>query len=71
MDVEAPWPGTVQQITVAVGDTVVEGQELLTLEAMKMLTPVPSPRAGSVTAIHVHAGDFVDQGAKLLTLDEG
>lgn len=68
MEVEAPWPGTVQEIMIAVGDTVEEEQELLTLESMKMMTPVPSPGSGSVTAIHVEVGDYVEEGAPLLTL---
>ncbi len=68
MEVEAPWPGTVQEIMIVVGDTVEEEQELLTLESMKMMTPVPSPGSGSVTAIHVEVGDYVEEGAPLLTL---
>lgn len=69
MDVNAPWPGTVQEIQVAIGDAVEAEQPLLVLEAMKMLSPVPSPGAGSVTAIHVATGDFVEAGTRLLTLE--
>lgn len=67
-DVEAPWPGTVQEIAVSVGDEVSEEQELVTLESMKMLTPVPSPAAGTVAEVLVNVGDFVDEGAVLLRL---
>lgn len=69
MKVEAPWPGVVQEVMVAVGDTVEVGQEVVTIESMKMLTPVPSPLAGRVTAVHVEAGGYVDEGAPLLTLE--
>ncbi len=68
MKIEAPWPGTVQEILVAVGDTVEVEQAVLTLESMKMMSPVPSPGAGTVAAIHVAVGDFVEQGVPLLTI---
>ncbi len=68
-NVEAPWPGTVQEIAVSVGDPVTEEQEVLTLESMKMLTPVASPVAGTVAEVLVAVGDFVDEGALLLRLD--
>lgn len=69
MDVEAPWPGTVQEVLVSIGDAVEEEDELLALESMKMSTPITSPAAGRVTAIHVDVGDYVDEGAALLTLE--
>jgi len=66
---EAPWPGVVQEILVAVGDLVEVDQEVVTIESMKMLTPVPSPHTGRVAAIHVEIGGYVDEGAVLLTLE--
>ncbi|MPZ98003.1 MAG: acetyl-CoA carboxylase biotin carboxyl carrier protein subunit [Dehalococcoidia bacterium] len=69
MDVLAEWPGLVKEIHIGVGDEVTEGDELLTLESMKMLTPVPSPANGRVTAIHVALEDYVDAEATLLTLE--
>ncbi len=69
MKVEAPWPGVVQEIMVAVGDLVEVDQEVVTVESMKMLTPVPSPLAGRVAEIHVEIGGYVDEGAPLLTLE--
>jgi len=67
--IEAPWPGTVQEILVALGDAVVAEQPVVTIESMKMMTPVPSNGSGAVTAIHVAIGDFVEQGTPLLTLE--
>lgn len=69
MDVNAPWPGTVQEVQVSVGDTVEVAQGLMVLESMKMLHPVPSPGAGAVTAVHVSVGDYVEAGARLVTID--
>lgn len=69
MNIEAPWPGVVQEIMVAIGDQIEIDQEVMTLESMKMLTPVPSPVAGRVTVIHVAIGTYVDEGGLLLTVE--
>ncbi len=66
--VSAEWPGTVAELHVGVGDTVEAEQEIITLESMKMLTPVLSPAAGTVAEILVEAGQFVDEGQGLLTI---
>ena len=68
MDVVAPWPGVVSEIKVAVGDAVLEEQEVLVLESMKVLTPVLSPRAGTVEAIAVEPGVYVEEKQLLLRL---
>ncbi len=69
MKIEAPWPGTVQEILVAVGDAVTLEQAVVTLESMKMMSPVPSNGSGTVVEVHVAMGDFVEQGAALLTVE--
>lgn len=69
MNIEAPWPGVVQEIMVAIGDQIEVDQEVMTLESMKMLTPVPSPIAGRVTVIHVQIGAYVDEGGLLLIVE--
>lgn len=66
--VSAEWPGTVAELHVGVGDTVEPEQEIITIESMKMLTPVLSPVAGTVAEIQVEAGQFVDEGQTLLTI---
>jgi acetyl-CoA carboxylase biotin carboxyl carrier protein len=58
----------VSEIKVAVGDAVVEEQEVLILESMKVLTPVHSPRAGTVESIAVEPGMYVEERALLLRL---
>lgn len=67
-DVTSPLPGTVVAISVAEGDTVEAGQELLVLEAMKMKNPIRAKQGGTVTAVHVNVGEQVQHGAPLLTL---
>jgi biotin carboxyl carrier protein len=66
--VPSPLAGKVVSIDVKPGQTVTEGQQLLTLEAMKMNTFVYASKAGTVAAVHVHPGDAVEEGAALLTL---
>ena len=67
--VPSPLSGKVVSVDVQVGQTVAEGTQLLTLEAMKMNTFVYAPKAGKVTAILVNAGDGVEEGAALVTLE--
>jgi biotin carboxyl carrier protein len=69
MDVNAEWPGKIAEFAVAVGDAVEADQELLTLESMKMLTPVVSPAAGTVAEIVVAVDEYVDEGQTLLRLE--
>ena len=51
--------GRVVALQVAVGDAVVAGQPLLTLEAMKMEHVHAAPCAGRVAALHVSLGEQV------------
>jgi pyruvate carboxylase subunit B len=64
--VETSLPGTVMAISVEVGDTVAEGDEIAIIEAMKMESPVKSPRAGKVVSIDVAVGDTVATGDVLV-----
>jgi biotin carboxyl carrier protein len=63
----APIPGTVVKITAIVGKAVQRGDELLTIEAMKMFNLIRSPRAGTIAAIHVRERARVSQGDLLVT----
>lgn len=69
MQIVSEWPGTVSEILVKIGDSVEVDDEMIIIESMKMLTPVPSTAAGRVSVIHVSVGDVVDEGAALVTLD--
>ena len=63
----APIPGVVASVVANVGQVVKRGDELLTLEAMKMFNVLRSPWAGTVTTLHVSKGEHVDQGQPLVT----
>ena len=68
--VNAPMPGTVIRVLVAVGETVQARQPLLVLEAMKMETPLVSPYEAVVRRVHVNEGDRVAGGTLLVELEE-
>lgn len=67
-DVPSPLAGKVVSLDKKVGDAVQAGDQLMTLEAMKMNTLVYSPAAGTITAIKVNVGDGVQEGQPLCTL---
>ena len=67
-DEVAPLGGVVQTIHVSVGQIVNEGDKVVSLEAMKMVTHVVARRGGKVISIAVKPGDPVDAGQTLLTI---
>ncbi|MBT2383171.1 biotin carboxylase N-terminal domain-containing protein [Streptomyces sp. ISL-11] len=68
----APMPGTVVRVAdgLAVGDSVLAGQPLLWLEAMKMEHRVVSPSSGTLSALHAVPGLQVEVGALLAVVAE-
>jgi acetyl-CoA carboxylase biotin carboxyl carrier protein len=52
----------VQQVVVAEGDAVREGDTLVILESMKMEIPVLAESGGTVTSIGVKEGDAIKAG---------
>jgi len=68
-DVPSPLSGRVTAIIAQVGQSVQEGDHLITLEAMKMNTFVFAPRAGKVAEIKVAVGAAVDEGQALARLE--
>jgi biotin carboxyl carrier protein len=67
-DAHSPLAGIVQAIDAAVGTTVKEGDLVITLEAMKMYTPINAIAGGTIKAIHVKVGDAVEEGQVLYTI---
>ena len=67
-EVRAIIPGRVVAVTVAVGDTVEAGQQLLVVEAMKMQNELRAPRAGTVERVSVGPGQTVDIGTVLVVI---
>ncbi len=64
--VDAPMPGTIVEVRAKPGDTVSRGDELCTLEAMKMRNSIRSPRDGEVEAVLVATGAKVAYGDPLV-----
>ena len=68
-DEPSPLAGVVKELHVSVGQEVAEGDRLVSLEAMKMVTEVIARRAGKVVSIAVQPGDPVDAGQALLRIE--
>jgi geranyl-CoA carboxylase alpha subunit len=68
--VVAPSAAMVGAVHVAVGDMVEVGDELVTLEAMKMLTVLKAPEAGEVQALHCAPGESVSAGQLLVSISD-
>ncbi|HWQ04042.1 MAG TPA: biotin/lipoyl-containing protein [Longilinea sp.] len=68
--VTAPIPGVIVAIAVKEGQSVTVGQELCTLEAMKMKNAIRSLRAGTIGTVKVAIGDHVRHGQVLLEFSE-
>ena len=66
--VEAPMPGKILKISVAVGASVSSGDVLLILEAMKMENEISAPAGGTVREIRAREGDSVNTGDVLVVL---
>lgn len=66
----APMPGMVVDIHVAQGDKVNKGQDLITIESMKILTVITAPRDGEVSGINFVPGSAFDKNDVLVTLKE-
>jgi biotin carboxyl carrier protein len=62
----APMPGLVLSIKAKEGDSVVAGQTLLVMEAMKMENAISSPYAGTVAKTYVREGDSISEGDLLV-----
>jgi biotin carboxyl carrier protein len=65
----APMPGDIIEICVQPGDKVSAGQELCSLEAMKMKNAIRSPRDGVIASVAVTRGQDVSYGEVLITLE--
>ncbi len=64
-DVPSPLAGKVVSLDVAAGSSVKAGDQILTLEAMKMNTIIYAPASGTLTAFCVNPGDTVQEGQAL------
>ncbi|HEY9900469.1 MAG TPA: biotin/lipoyl-containing protein [Pantanalinema sp.] len=68
-NVNSTMAGTIIEILVAPGDAVQAGQDVATLESMKMQMYLQAETAGTVKEIKVGTGDFVNEGDVVLALE--
>ena len=61
-------PGVVLSFSVKEGDPVVQNQEIMVYEAMKMHNVIRAPFAGTVSQICVKQGDKLPKGALMLVI---
>jgi acetyl/propionyl-CoA carboxylase alpha subunit len=66
---EAPMPGKVTKVSVAVGQQVKKGDEILVVEAMKMENQLRAPKDGRVASLRAKIGDTVGPGAVLAEIE--
>jgi len=67
-DEVSPLAGVVNEIHVAAGQAVNEGDKLITIEAMKMKSAVICHGGGTVGKIHVDVGQAVEAGQVLVSI---
>lgn len=63
--VKAPIPGLISRVLVAPGESVVAGQALVILEAMKMENEIRAPFDGVVSSVSANVGETVLRGQVL------
>lgn len=68
--VKSPLPGVILEMFVKEGDTVIMGQRLFILEAMKMENNIDADKSGKVTSILKHKGDSVMEGDVLILIGD-
>lgn len=67
--VKSTMAGTILEVSVSVGDAVEAGQDVATLESMKMQMYLQAETAGKVKEVKVDSGDFVNEGDVILELE--
>jgi len=67
-NVDCPLTGKVVSIDVKVGDSVKEGSQVATVEAMKMNTYIYAHCSGKLSSIFVNPGDGVEAGVALIQI---
>lgn len=68
-ELQAPMPGRIVQISVEVGQELNIGDEILSLEAMKMENVLKAEGIGKVKAILINPDQVVDKGAVLIEFE--
>ena len=69
MSVSTPMPGKVVKLLVREGDSVIVGQGLAVVEAMKMQNELRAPKTGKVIAVNVQENQPVNAGEPLMIVN--
>jgi len=67
--IQSPMPGLVVKVNCEIGEKVVKGQKIVTIEAMKMENALSAPRDGLIKSIKATAGQAVEKGFILVELE--
>jgi acetyl-CoA carboxylase biotin carboxyl carrier protein len=68
-EIKSNMTGTILEVLVKVGDGITEGQDLFSIESMKMEMAISSDFDGTVKEIKVSVEDFIQEGQVLLVLE--
>ena len=68
-EVKAPMPGLILKVKKQDGDTILQGESIMILEAMKMENDLRAPSSGIITKISVEEGKAVEKGDKLFLIE--
>ncbi|WP_075602253.1 biotin/lipoyl-containing protein [Saccharicrinis aurantiacus] len=70
LEIRSYIPGTIIDIQVEVGQVLKEGDNVLVLQAMKMLNQITMPFDAKVKEIHIKEGDRVPKNELMILLEE-
>ena len=68
-EVLAALSGNIWKVSVGVGDSVEEDDEIVVVEALKMEIPVYAPCDGTISEIKVNKGDAVEEDDVLAVIE--
>lgn len=68
-EMQAPMPGRIVNIAVAIGQELQPGDEVLSLEAMKMENVLKAEGVGIVKAIHIQKDQVVEKGSVMIEFE--
>jgi len=69
LTLNAPLPGVIVSIDVQAGQAVKAGQQVCTLEAMKMKNVIRAGRDGTIAEVHIKTGDQVQHNQLMFTYE--
>jgi biotin carboxyl carrier protein len=68
-ELQAPMPGRIVNVSVTVGDSLEVGDEILSLEAMKMENVLKAEGVGIVKEININTNDVDEKGTVLIEFE--